>query len=303
MRLPPWAGPQWGSFVEHPALRGGVPMTLALLRAEFEGAPLTVYTFRDRPCMVVADVGRALGYGDRKLGGTMRQNWSDELMSGIDFDTLDGDSLVAFKASLVDAHETWASKIHRSLTVLYESGLNLVCLKTEKPLGRKLRRFLAAEVMPKLARHELIAAVPSTKPPPWAAQILARLAALESNRDDPGGSFDGQLGATRADVVRRQLMTYGQLIANGNHQAAKSWRTSGDNELRSTLKYQGAGRTWARLPVARYGEAMTKLDVAHVASLQLPLRATVITRVRTRLADEELGVPRRRAAPLRRKAT
>ncbi len=255
-----------------------------LQRFEFEGQPLPVFTFHERPCMIVGDVGRVLGYGDdgKLLVTSMRKLWGDELVRGTDFDTLEGEALAAFKAL---AGETPVSPNTRSLTILYESGLHLVCLKTEKPLGKKLRRFLADEVMPKLMRREPITPAPQlpTDPPPWAREILTRLAALEGAA--ASHDHDGQIGPARAAVLRRQLIVFGQLMGHGDPRAAKSWRTMGDNELRERLGHpRSKGRPWSRLPVGRYGEALSaleamlararKVDVAHLEASQLPLKAS-----------------------------
>lgn len=74
-------------------------------------------------------------------------------------------------------------------------------------------------------------------------------------------------------------------MGHGDPKAAKSWRTMGDNELRDRLSHhRSKGRPWARLPVGRYGEALSKLeemltrarkvDVAHLEASQLPLKAS-----------------------------
>jgi hypothetical protein len=121
----------------------------------------------------------------------------------------------------------------------------------------------------------------SSDPPPWAREILTRLEALEGGKG--AEDFDGQIGPSRSALIRRELLTYGALMGHGDPRQTKSWRTSGDNELRATLKYGGSGRSWARLPVARYGEALSvleamlkrarKIDVDHLTAAQLPLKA------------------------------
>lgn len=118
-------------------------------------------------------------------------------------------------------------------------------------------------------------------PPPWARELLARLDRLEGKGEH---DHDGQIGPVRSATIRRQLLTFGQLMGHGDAKAAKSWRTIGDNDLRAFLGYQGKGRAWVRLPVAKYSDALTKLeemlararkvDVEHVAALQLPLKAS-----------------------------
>jgi len=142
----------------------------------------------------------------------------------------------------------------------------------------------AAEVLhkhfaPRFAGGPASAPQMPAEPPVWAQGILARLMALEGKPTSP--DHDGQIGPVRSATIRRQLLTFGQLMGHGDAKAARSWRTIGDNDLRAFLGYQGKGRAWVRLPVAKYSDALTKLeemlararkvDVEHVAALQLPL--------------------------------
>lgn len=65
------------------------------------------------------------------------------MREGHDFIRLEGRDLARFAApgrgGANDA-PTVSSKV-RSLIVLTESGVNLVCMKTDKPLGKALRRW------------------------------------------------------------------------------------------------------------------------------------------------------------------
>jgi prophage antirepressor-like protein len=130
---------------------------LVRIQEVFHGRPLSIYMFRGRPCAIAADVGRALEYANdgKKLVDVLRQEWAAELIKGKDFDVLTGTKLAEFKEIMDATHVSWVSSTAR-VTVLYESGIDLVCIKTEKPLGKKLRRFLADEVLPKLRRGEPI---------------------------------------------------------------------------------------------------------------------------------------------------
>lgn len=120
---------------------------------EFEGSPLHVYLFRGRPCWIAQDVGAALGYTREGFNAALR-DWSDELFDGKDAQTLRGQDLREFKAVTALEVDSTSSRAG-SLTILYESGVDLVCLKTEKPLGKTLRRFMADKVMPGLRRGSL----------------------------------------------------------------------------------------------------------------------------------------------------
>lgn len=134
-----------------------------LVKFSFNDNSLTFYSFRGRPCVIAADVGRALGYGDEGKGlvETITKNWLDEMIEGTDYMVLTNDDLREFKTTFEDTDESSASSnvvYAARLMILFEPGVNLVCIKTEKPLGRKLRRVLADEVLPKLHRGESIGA-------------------------------------------------------------------------------------------------------------------------------------------------
>lgn len=142
---------------------------LARIATVFEGSALTSYVFRGRLCWIAADVGAVLGYDP---GGfrTCLGDWSDELLEGQDVATLRGGELRDFK-EVLDASVKSTLARASQLAILYEPGLHVVCLKTEKPLGKKLRRHLADEVLPKLVRGEPIA--PAAQVSEWTHEAIA----------------------------------------------------------------------------------------------------------------------------------
>ncbi len=126
---------------------------LMKLTNEFEGAPLTTITYKGKNCWLAAEIGRAIGYGENgsRLVTNITRNWKDELVEGQDYLILRGDELVEFKQFL-EHPASLAGSFTRHLMLLFEPGLHFVCLKTNKPIGVKLRRFLVDEVMPQLVR-------------------------------------------------------------------------------------------------------------------------------------------------------
>ena len=127
-----------------------VPDTRAF---EFEGQSVTTYFIDDRPCWLARDVGVLLGYSHEggRLVNKVSGEWGDEFVAGQDHLLLDGELLRDFRR-LVDDTESVSIRGKRSLMVLFESGVNLACMLTRKPLGRRLRRWLAEEVLPALRR-------------------------------------------------------------------------------------------------------------------------------------------------------
>jgi len=259
-----------------------------LIRLDFEGEALAFYTFRGRPCVVAADVGRALGYADsgKGLASAMRKEWADEMIDGKDFGVLTGDDLRQFKAFSALAGDSPVSQNARDLTVLYESGVDLVCIKTEKPAGRRLRRFLADEVLPKLrrdepivpaaassglTREELFAIITeSYRPMQEALTALAtsmattsmRLATLETR----AGS-DARTGpAIGAKVAREQILDPINALARDRAiviREPSAWRKLRpviDQEVRAALTYpMTQAARWEALPHGQLGYALVKL--------------------------------------------
>lgn len=135
----------------------------------FEETPLRVIMMEDRPVFLAREVGRMLGYekDGSNLLRQMRREWSEEVEEGFDFVSLDGEQLAQLKdvlkkeggyypPSFEDDEEkeggdhTTPLKGAKSVTLLTESGFNLVAILSRKPLGRSLRRWLAREVLPAL---------------------------------------------------------------------------------------------------------------------------------------------------------
>jgi prophage antirepressor-like protein len=134
-----------------------VSAAITLITSQFEGHELTTYVFRGRICMIAAHVGRALSYADdgKRLVDRIRDDWADEFIEGNDFDVLTGAELREFKAIIGDTPDSGVSSTAR-LMVLYESGFDLACVRTDKPAGKRLRRLLVDEAIPKLRRGETI---------------------------------------------------------------------------------------------------------------------------------------------------
>ncbi len=126
---------------------------MVCLRSEFEHHPITTLTYKDQPAWIAREIGSAIGYshGGKRFANKVTGDWSDEFLLGIDYIVVEGDDLAAFKAADELGTESVPSRT-RSLVLLFESGLHLGLIKTRKPVGQRLRRFLVEQVMPQLAR-------------------------------------------------------------------------------------------------------------------------------------------------------
>ena len=130
----------------------------------FEDSAMTVITIEDKPWFVAHEVGKVLGYAENgsRLSNKIGREWSSELVEGHDFRIAVKKELSAIKElDLVTTDSVGTnvvSKMARNLMLLSEQGVFLVCMKTNKEVGVRLRRWLADEVLPKLRRGELVLA-------------------------------------------------------------------------------------------------------------------------------------------------
>ena len=155
-----------------------VDNALVRLRATFEGHDLTVITLGETPHWMAKEVGEALGYSED--GGAfvraITRDWSDELVDGTDFHKLAGEDLAAAKVALgpdvIDPRTP-------SLLLLTESGVFAAALLSRQPAAARLRRWLSAEVLPKLARTGTFAAAPAADVAE-AARLATRLTELRN---------------------------------------------------------------------------------------------------------------------------
>jgi prophage antirepressor-like protein len=153
----------------------------ALVRTvDFEGHPVTAVMFRGRWVWPCAEVGAAIGYEQgRRLVDKIRDEWADDFRVEVDFETLRGADLKAFRELSTDSVET--SKYAGRLVVLTASGIDraLILSRTEK--GRRLRDMLVDHVLPQL-RATGSATLPGAPVALTAAQVreIAMGAAAEA---------------------------------------------------------------------------------------------------------------------------
>lgn len=76
------------------------------------------------------------------------------------------------------------------------------------------------------------------------------------------GHHNGEVvGATGGREIRARLKEYAATMARpGDPASAKSWRSSGDVELRGRVEFSGPGSSWDNLPFAKLAVARKTLD-------------------------------------------
>jgi len=126
---------------------------LAKITNEFDGKNITTITYRGEPAWIAREVGSVLGYAmeGKRLPNKINGDWSPEFVDNKDYLILKGRELIDLKELLQLGTDAVLSCVP-SLMLLFESGLNLVLMKTKKPVGVKLRRFLSDEVLPQIVR-------------------------------------------------------------------------------------------------------------------------------------------------------
>ncbi|MEN0066405.1 MAG: BRO family protein [Myxococcota bacterium] len=111
---------------------------------EFEGQPLEVLQVDNEPMIDASHLSDVLGYKSRgAITDQIRRDWSSEFEEGRDYRMVAGSSIPGVSGNRGS---------NRPKLLLTESGWNLVFIKTRKPIGVALRRFLADEVLPQLSR-------------------------------------------------------------------------------------------------------------------------------------------------------
>lgn len=123
------------------------------LTSEFEGQSLTTIAYKGQLCWSAAEVGRLLGYNDNGSGlvTSITREWLKEIIEERDYHFLRGKELADFKA-LFQLPGKFAGSRAPHVMLLFEKGLYGVCLKTNKPIGVRLRDYIKTSVLPQLAR-------------------------------------------------------------------------------------------------------------------------------------------------------
>jgi prophage antirepressor-like protein len=180
---------------------------------DFEGHALTTLTYQDRPVFIAREVGALLEYAHSggRLVDKITGDWSDEFIDSRDFIRLEGEALADFKALTGELPTESVGSRTRHLLLLTESGMDLVCIKTSKEVGKRLRRFIVDHVLPKLRRG---IPVEPQKAPPAAAAKAPQVAAAEDPRavrERRLEKRENRLGADRLVAWASDLLQRGRI--------------------------------------------------------------------------------------------
>lgn len=128
-------------------------MNIACVTRTFEGAPLPFIVYHGQLATPCKALGRRMEYarGGARLVQHVVRDWAKEFHEGTHWVRLTGEELAHLKTACgLDTESVPTST--PELVLLLEPGIHLVLLKTSRPIGERIRAFLASEVMPELLR-------------------------------------------------------------------------------------------------------------------------------------------------------
>lgn len=261
---------------------------------EFEGKQVTTIRYKGEPYWIAREIGRALEYedGGKGLVDTIRIRWSDEMDEGTHYTVLSGQELKDFRALVEDGEHCSLSYAAR-LMLLSEKGLYYVCLKTNKPEGIRLRRFISDSVLPQLTRdgsylpgREVVdgqlklrdgAGSQSLVP---LTQVQVSMAVREAVREEIAPIKETQrliqadltelknrdgveastIGEQYGKQLRKRLVEIARQIAPHDKREQQRQRSLIDYTLRSTIGHHGVGARWEKLPTSKWPQALMELE-------------------------------------------
>lgn len=140
------------------------------------GHTLTTLYYRGKLCWIAQEIGQALGYSKNgsRLSEKIASEWAEEVIEGEDFFKVEGEELAGLRAMLADdpTDSVGSSPLNPKtarLLLLTEQGTYLACIKSNKPAGVQLRRWLVSEVLPALratGSYTTAKAAPAPSPEP-----------------------------------------------------------------------------------------------------------------------------------------
>lgn len=198
---------------------------ITCLSRSFEGEPLPFFTYQGQLATPLKALGRRLGYArnGERLVQHVTHEWAAEFEEGKHWVRLRGEQLADFKAASALATDSVARQ-SPNLILLLEAGIHLVLLKTCRPIGVRLRDFLATEVMPQLLRSGQYtgAPAPTLEPRPVpTVNVLVRLPAPPSPTHILAAGRARRLAGEHALRVRKFESQDLRQLARTLHQAGR----------------------------------------------------------------------------------
>ena len=279
---------------------------------EFEGKRLTTYCFQGGPCWIARHIGALVGYRHRGKWFVNRitGDWAADLIPGHDYDLLQGDTLAEFRDHFQHGDDTFPARA-RSLLVLYEPGLHLALDRTDKAVSRRLRRFVAGEVLPQLSRIECGSAGASANLAGAGARganasagsagtrATARAGAGSANGASAGGAEDVEPGVERVESVEPGVERVEDAEPGAGRAEDAEPRGDGGAPTSRTIHLQVLPPLLLNLHAARERRLLRQAMLAEARFRSASLRQTIYTlRELGRISDDSLHAYEVRAAEI-----
>ena len=134
-----------------------IPLDLAF---NFEGSPIHAFFLSDKPAWLAAEIGGVLGLKDGAKGA--RESHVTE--KGLDYDVVSSEILPSWRSD--SDRKTPA----RPVTVLFESGLYALVLRSDKPAAIRFTRWVIRDVLPELRKTGAFSLLPEKLRPEALSQ-------------------------------------------------------------------------------------------------------------------------------------
>jgi hypothetical protein len=250
------------------------PKGLQPLVLEYRGRRVLEIQFNGRRCWILLHLEEAMGYAKGALKALMLQDWAKECQAGKHFDTLRGERLKVLRALLKELGKSdLLSSSSPSILVVYEEGLDLILLKTERPIGVELRAVLVDHKVLKQLRETGTATLPGALPPAsapsltsadleaLASVVLAKLQpALREVQAAAAPAILLDAKFRRANVASRVKTCVGLAQQIDTARSASSYTTTFYNLLRGVAGFGVMGCRWDLAPLDTYLRAVAALD-------------------------------------------
>jgi prophage antirepressor-like protein len=124
-----------------------------IITSVFEGSQIHTIHYHGDPVWIAKECGSILEYGreGKSLVELITGKWKEDFIEGEFYIKLTGNELAEFKM-LLEADSLKLSARTSHLILLKEPGLWQILLNTRKPVGVRLRQFVAKEILPALRK-------------------------------------------------------------------------------------------------------------------------------------------------------
>lgn len=147
---------------------------LALPLLSFEGKPVTPFLFKNQPALLASEVGYCLGLTD--VNKALRS--SKMVEEGTDY-------VVVSPEILPETESFSVSTLPNRVTILFESGLYALVLRSNKDAAIRFTRWVIREVLPEIRKTGAYAALPEKlRPESFSPGEMLRLMELERKGSD-----------------------------------------------------------------------------------------------------------------------